>query len=369
MQSKQEEREALQQRINAHPLLDLPPQQRLQNARGYTELVELLLRYYAFDRKIQQALHSENGPRKEDSVLLRHEDALLEARYQPKHRHDTFDGVAFMEAAREAIQRYEAGRGAAFTTYFIKLYEQRLLRVSAQVAATREQRVFGPLRKEQLQLLKKLDDLLQRRNSPYTPQTLPESAVASLAEELGMAPERVRGVLVAVRMSKAVAPCASGEGEEEDASVLEVADPDVKVDARHVEAVEELAGVLDVLCDTDQKEYTRLFMTNDVLSPLKEEDSAADPVAYGRVLLRYEAELFRAVFERPYLCFVFEEKPVPDSVRNIVAGRLRLPLRDSSIVAYKKSKGEVRSASGVSNARKRFEKLRVQLRKQLECPE
>lgn len=369
MQSKQEEREILRQRINTHPLLGEPAQQRLSHTRAYTELVELLLRYYAFDRKIEHALQSEDGPDGADVVLIRSEEALQNAQYRRKGRRETFDGVAFMEAVREALQRYDSQRGAAFTTYFMRLYEQRLMRASAQVTSTREQRIFGPLKKEHLQLLKKLDDLLLRRNSPYTPQTLPASAVASLAEELGLDADRVRGVLVAVRMSKAVAPRSTGEDDEEEgdeSSVLDAADPAVRVDSSRVETFQELAAALDILCDTDQKEYTRLFMTNDVLSPLKE-DTADDPVAYGRVLLQHEEALFRAVFERPYLCFVFEETPVPDSVRNIIVGRLRRPLRDSSIVAYKQSKGELKSASGVSNARKRFEKLREQLRRQLDA--
>lgn len=49
-------------------------------------------------------------------------------------------------------------------------------------------------------------------------------------------------------------------------------------------------------------------------------------------------------------------------MRGVILGKLRLPLRDSSIASYKQV-----YASAVSMARQRFEKLRMKLRGHLQA--
>lgn len=362
MQQYKEERvdrDALKQQINTHPLLALPPEERLQQTRQRMELAELLLRYHRFEQQLEKTLQT---PEDEGSALAESEASARNVYKKNKTARQHFDGVAFMETVVEALKWYDDSRGAAFTTYFYTLYQQRARRSNAREIAIVERQAFGPLKRQDLQLLKQLNKLILRQNLPYAPENLPDKLCVPLAEQLGITPKQLRGLLSTLRMIRLVEPSRSEDGEEQAPEEM-VAAPAEESPLHRVEVIQELAAALDLLAENDQKEYPRLFMTNDVLRPLKEpDDETDDPVAYARVLVRCEEVLFRAVFERPYLCFVYEETPRPDSMRNLVAGRLRRPLQDASIAAYK----QVRP-SAVSNARKRFQALQMQLRRQLEA--
>lgn len=348
------EREALKEQINQHPLLSLPPQERLQQTRQRMELAELLLRYHRFEQQLEKTLQT---PESEGSALYQSEVSARSVYRKNKKIQQHFDGVAFMETLLEALKWYDAERGAAFTTYFYILYQQRAQRSNAREIAVVERQAFGPLKRQDLQLLKQLNKLILRQNLPYAPENLPDRLCAPLAEQMGISTKQLRGLLATLRMIRLVEPACNEDGEEE-ASENSVAAP--QEDPLHqVEVIQELAAVLDLLAETEQKEYPRLFMTNDVLRPLKEPEPRDDPQAYARVLQNCEDVLFRAVLEQPYLCFVFEETPRPDSIHHIVMGRLRRPLRDASIAAYKQVK-----PSAVSNARKRFQDLQRQIRSQ-----
>lgn len=353
MQTKKKDRTALREQINAHPLLAFPPRERPAQARLRMELIELLLRYLKFDQQLERALQSD------DSALLQNEESLHRAQYEPSIRGRQFDGVAFMEAANEAIRRYDETSGTPFLGYFLMLYRQKLLHAASASVPVQEQKVFGPLKKRDMALLRKLNALLQRKNSLYRAEDLPPALCAPLAAELGVTEDALRELLRVVQMANTIAPKPSEEGGE----VQELPCPDPEstdfVDA--LETVQQLADALDMLCETEQKEYTRLFMTNDVLRPLKE-DEVVDDVGYARVLVQHEQALFTGVFVRPYLGFVYEPSPAPDTMRGVILGRLRLPLRDSSIASYKQV-----YASAVSMARQRFEKLRVKLRDRLQA--
>lgn len=345
------ERAALQQQINGHPLLALPPRQRQDQKRLRLELMRLVLRYFAFDKKLEQ------DTRDPDSALLKNEESLRRAQYDPASRSRQYDNLAYMNAICEAMDRYDGEKGVPFLSYFQLLYRQKLLHEARQSVAVQEQKAFGPLKKRDLELLKKLNDFLVRRHSRYTAETLPAEFCAPLATELGVAESALRQLLAVVRMANTIAPHPSEEGEEE--SELPAPDPEAEGFVRVVELAQQLSDLLDRICETEQKEYSRLFLTNDLLRPLKE-DQVVDDVGYARLLLRHEAGLFRAVFALPYLCFVYQLPPQPDSIRNIIAGKLRLPLRDSSIAAYKQV-----GAPAVSMAHRRFEKLQQTLRQQI----
>lgn len=358
MQQNKEERadrDALKQQINTHPLLALPPEERLGQTRQRMELAELLLRWYRFEQQLEKTLQTQ------DSALAESEASARGVYTRNKKIQQHFDGVAFMETVVEALKWYDASRGAAFTTYFYGLYQQRAQRSNAREIAIVERQAFGPLKRQDLQLLKQLNKLILRQNLPYAPENLPDKLCVPLAEQLGITPKQLRGLLSTLRMIRLVEPARNEDGEEE-APEEKVADAAEQNPARQIEAIQELAAALDLLAENDQKEYPRLFMTNDVLRPLKDPDGeTGDPVVYARVLVQCEEALFRAVFEKAYLRFVYEESPRPDSMRHLVKGRLRRPLQDASIAAYK----QVRP-SAVSNARKRFQALQKQLRRQLE---
>lgn len=359
MQKNKEEqarREALKQQINTHPLLDLPPQERLQKTRQRMELAELLLRYHNFEQQLEQELQDQT----EESVLWQSEASSRSLYKNNKKASRHFDGVAFMETVVEALKRYDAGRGAAFTTYFYTLYQQRVRRSNADEIAILERQAFGRLRRQDLQLLKQLNRLLLQRNLPYGPETLPEKLCAPLAEHMDITIDQLRDLLYTVRMIHLVEPTRTEDGEEQPPEEL-VADPTAGSPTRQMELCQALADALDILCENEQKEYPRLFMTNDVLHPLKEPAPGVDdPETYARVLLQYEDALFRAVLERPYLGYVYEETPRPDSMQHLIEGRLRRPLQDATIAAYK----QVRP-SAVSNARSRFRRLQQRLYSQL----
>lgn len=353
MQTKTMDRTALREQINAYPLLALPPQDRPAQARLRMELIELLLRYLKFDQQMERALQSE------DSALLQNEENLHRVQYEPALRGKQFDGVAFMEAANEAIRRYDEGAGVPFLSYFSMLYRQKLLHAAGESIPVQEQKVFGPLKKRDVALLRKLNALLQRKNSRYRAEDLPPALCAPLAVELGVTESALRELLRVVRMANTIAPKPAEEDDE--AQELPCPDPESTDFVGALETVQQLADALDMLCETEQKEYARLFMTNDVLRPLKE-DEIVDDIGYARVLVQHEQALFTGVFVRPYLGFVYEPTPTPDTMRGIILGKLRLPLQDSSIASYKQV-----YASAVSMARQRFEKLRVKLRGRLQA--
>ena len=343
------QRAALQQQINGHPLLALPPQQR-QDQRLRLELMRLVLRYFAFDKQL------ERDTRNPDSALLKNEESLRRAQYDPASRGRQYDNLAFMNAICEAMARYDGEKGVPFLSYFQLLYRQKLVREARQSVAVQEQKAFGPLKKRDMELLKKLNAFLLRRHSPHAAENLPAGLCASLAAELGVTESALRQLLAVVRMANTIAPRPAEEGEEEE---LPAPDPQSEGFVRAVELAQQLSDLLDRLCETEQKEYARLFLTNDLLRPLKEEE-LTDDVGYARLLLRHEAALFRAVFALPYLCFVYCPPPQPDSIRNLIAGKLRLPLPDSSIAAYKQV-----GAPAVSMAHRRFQKLQQTLRRQM----
>lgn len=351
MQTQMLERTALREQINSHPILELPPEERSGQARQRMEFIELLLRYLKFDRTLEEALQTE------ESALLQNEESLRRAQYDPMARSKQFDGVAFMEAVNEALRRYDPAAKTPFIGYFFVLYRQKLVHAAGAVTSVQEQKAFGPLKKRDMALLRKLNALLERKHSRYRAEDLPTALCAPLAEELGVTESSLRELLRIVRMANTIAPKEEEDGEPQE---LPFEDPDSTDFVTAVESVQQLAQALELLCETDQKEYTRLFMTNDVLRPLKE-DEVVDDVGYARALVQHEQELFDGIFERPYLGFVYEPQPAPDTMRGIILGKLRLPLRDSSIVAYKQV-----YASAVSMARRRFETLRATLRSRLQ---
>lgn len=353
MQTQKMDRTVLREQINAHPLLALPPQDRPAQARLRMELIELLLRYLKFDQQLERTLQTD------DSALLQNEESLHRAQYEPSVRGRQFDGVAFMEAANEAIRRYDEASGTPFLGYFSLLYRQKLLHAAGASIPVQEQRAFGPLKKRDMALLRKLNALLQRKNSRYRAEDLPPALCAQLVAELGVTESALRELLRVVRMANTIAPKSSEEDDEP--AELPCPDPESTDFVGALETVQQLADALDMLCETEQKEYTRLFMTNDVLRPLKE-DEIVDDIGYARVLVQHEQALFEGVFVRPYLGFVYEPTPAPDTMRGVILGKLRLPLRDSSIASYKQV-----YASAVSMARQRFEKLRMKLRGHLQA--
>lgn len=74
MQQNKEERadrDALKQQINTHPLLALPPEERLRQTRQRMELAELLLRWYRFEQQLEKTLQTQDSALAESEASAR----------------------------------------------------------------------------------------------------------------------------------------------------------------------------------------------------------------------------------------------------------------------------------------------------------
>lgn len=322
-----EEREALRQRINTHFLLRVPAEQRPLYTRQRLELTELLLEYKGFATLLRRDLGG-SGSTAEQSFWGYYQDR--------RTRTMAFDGLAFAQAAQTAIYGYSGEHGAAFLTYFDAVYE-RQLRGAAQ-EKSREERSLGlavPERKNKL--IRDLSRLLEQKYHGAPPDRLPEDLCASLAAVLAVTADDVARLWALARAVRAEPLPLDSPMPDGGAHTLAEAIPDPGTDdpQERLERSAWVSELLESFADLDKREYPRLFLTNDILRPLKQPDGRTDTAAYGRLLARYEAPLFAHVFWPGYLLFVLEHPPEPDCIRSVVLAHLCRPLQSQTIAAYK----------------------------------
>lgn len=336
--------ESLKNAINQHPLLALPAAERRKNTAAFHRFVELLMR----QKKASPERLAARMDKASDRLLLTEdEDAATRALFHPRTRTACVDLCALMEAACDALDTFDAGAGVQFLTYFDRLYSQRLLRAAGEKNSISDGRLYtAGLSRTDRKLIVQLNRLLE--NSGRTAEGLPPRLYRLYAEEMGISERRLRELLESLYKARHVDSLfvEGEEGEDDTREVEDRAQTDAMARMEHMEAV----GVaLEMLARLEEKEYPRLFLTNDITRTLKEEpDSAAE---CAKVLLRSEAVLWERVFVRAYLEFVLVPPPVPDSIRNVIRARVHpdRPLQDRSIAAFKKV-----SPSAVSQQRKRF---------------
>lgn len=322
-----QERDELRQRINTHFLLSVPVEQRPRYTRQRLELTELLLEYKGFAALLQRDLaNAEAGA----------EQAFWGYYQKRATRTMAFDGLAFAQAAQTAIYRYSGERGASFLTYFDTVYE-RQLRGAAQEKSREEQRLGLAVPARKNKLIRDLSRLLEQKYHGAPPNRLPEDLCAHLAAVLDITADEVARLWDLARAVRCEPlPLDSPLQEGSDYTLAEAAaDPDGADPQEKLERSAWVSELLEAFADLDKREYPRLFLTNDILRPLKQPDDRTDAAAYGRLLVRYEEALFAHVFWPGYLLFVLEQPPAPDSLRGIILAHLCRPLQSQTIAAYK----------------------------------
>lgn len=336
---------AMEQQINCHPALSETDADRQKNGReNYIDLCNLLMKYFRFDQQLaaQTALVSGTSTDKKLSIQDAEERLL-------KGKKTTFDGPAFMEAYLAAINGYIPDVGS-FTAYFYKLYVQRLNRAIDEQYQTAQRRSLSMGEKKARQI-KNLLTLL-RSTGQQDPARLPQALYPEYAKRLNVSEPVFRELIQLVLQMDAVpnVPVQDDEGDDMPDLLEGASDSAARKDLLREETVDTLCAMLELLTDIDEREYPRLFLTNALIKPLKEDSiSESARIPYAQAMVRQEDLLWQRILILSYLEFVFSAPPVPDSVRNIVLCSLNRPLMDKTIAEYKQV-----SASAVSQNSKRF---------------
>lgn len=338
------EQQELRRRIEKHPLLTLPPEQRVGQTAQRMELLMLIMRLKKFDRKLERRNQSQ------DLAILADEQELHDSRVSCISRlAGKYDSVAFMSTIDKALLGYDASQGTPFLAYFDRIYVHELHRAANREDAINHQgRVAltsreGHLIKEMQRLSKVLG---------YHLKDLPHRYDEELARSLDLTPAQLRDLMEkADAVERFVSMDQMADSEDDSTPAMQISDPHGGDAQTQLENLAEILRAVQMFADLDCQEYPRLFFTNDVLRPLKEEDGPISPDAYCRVLLRIQKSLWDQIFVHGYIEFTFAPPPAPDCIEHLLDARLSRPLQDASIAAYKKV-----SAAAVSYQRKRYTK-------------
>lgn len=109
--------------------------------------------------------------------------------------------------------------------------------------------------------------------------------------------------------------------------------------------------VIALFAGKDIKDYPRLFFTTDVLGPLCAAKPTFPPECYCALLEKQEDLLWRHIFVRGYIDFLFDPAH-PARLRILPDTPLAHPLRDSSVAAYQHV-----TPAAVSSQRKQYTAL------------
>ena len=338
----------LQEAIETHEILRLPPEQRLSSERLRMEFVLLVMRYCGFEQKLEKRLRQQ-----ETVALVEQEDEMEQALYQKKGRAKKFDSFAFLTAFNSAVKGYDASAGVPFLGYFHSIYSREIVKTAQQQRRVVHQEE-APLTRDETRIWKELTKLCEKLGLDWN--TLPASYYKKIADYLGMSEQAVRGTMQKCMLARRLTSL--DEEIDDDGNTPDAADPDAEDPQTRLERMEEILKAVTRFADLDAKEYPKLFFTNDILAPLREKNPAVDPGAYCGVLKRVEPTLWRGVFVPQYISFVFAPPPEPDCVQNLLCAKMLRPLQDASIAAYKNV-----SAAAVSYQRKKYAELQRSWRK------
>ena len=181
------EQQELRRRIEEHPLLTLPPEQRVGQTAQRMELLMLIMRLKKFDRKLERRNQSQ------DLAILADEQELHDSRVSRISRlAGKYDSVAFMSTIDKALLGYDASQGTPFLAYFDRIYVHELHRAANREDAINHQgRVAltsreGHLIKEMQRLSKVLG---------YHLKDLPHRYDEELARSLDLTPAQLRDLM------------------------------------------------------------------------------------------------------------------------------------------------------------------------------
>lgn len=340
----------LQQAIETHEILRLPPSERLGAERLRMDFTLLVMRFFGFEQKLERRLS-----REDTAALVEQEEELDQALYQKTGRTRRFDSLAFLTAVNGALQRYDAGAGVPFLGFFRMVYSQEIVRTARQQRRAVHQEE-APLTRDETRIWKELTRLCEKLGLDWS--TLPDSYCRKLAGFLGMSEAAVRGTMQKCMLARRLTSL--DEAVDDEGNTPDAPDPHAENPQTRLEQMEEVLRAVTGFADLDAREYPRLFFTNDILAPLREQNPAVPPQAYCGALRRVEPFLWRGVFVEGYIRFVFVPPPEPDCVRNLLVAGMARPLQDSTIAAYKKV-----SAAAVSYQRKKYTALQQEWRRSM----
>lgn len=326
----------LERCIEEHPLWRLSGEERLQDTDRWQELYLLVMRRKGFLQKVERRLQSR------ENSLAWDEDELLSARYsRAGRRRKLYDSCAFAESLRAAVKGYDPAKSGSFLAYFDAVYEKDLHRAANREQGQRQEGA-QPLTRGETNLWKELCRLTEKMG--LDPRELPASYYRTLAELLGVSREQVECLL---RKCSTTRWIISLDREEE--PLPEPEDLSARSEMERMERVQEAIEAIALFAERDAAEYPRLFFTTDVLAPMRAEVPKVDPTDYCVLLEKQESLLWARVFPRSYIDFVFQPPPMPDTLRRLLEARLRRPLKDATIAAFKGV-----TAAAVSYQRKRY---------------
>lgn len=340
----------LQQDIENHEILCLPPSERIGSDRLRMDFTLLVMRYCGFEQKLESRLNQQNI-----MTLAEQEDEMEQALYQKSGRTKKFDSIAFLTAVNNALRRYDPSEGVPFLGFFYTIYNREIVKTAQQQHRAVHQEE-APLTRDETRIWKELTRLCEKLGIDWS--KLPESYYKKIAGFLGMSESAVRGTIRKCMLARHLTSL--DEEIDDEGNTPDVPDPRAENPLARIEQMEEILKAIAYFADLDAKEYPRLFFTNDILAPLYEKEPAVTPQAYSNVLRQVEPFLWRGVFVQDYIRFIFAPPPNPDSVQNILLARMLRPLQDSSIAAYKHV-----SAAAVSYQRKKYTMLQSEWRRAL----
>lgn len=343
MNAESQQFERNKEEINRHPLLSLPREDREKDRRLYMEFYSLVLKNLGFLAVIERRA----GAGRERNILEEEELRWESSREKIAGTgFSYYDDLAFAEALKKAVNGYEQARSgdapaASFLTYFNQIYAREVRKESSRLSKT----VVNQTKSHDRQLMSKILVMLQKKyGEDYDIDNLPEQVIRSIAQTLEQEPEKLKELLAFYRDFRcpgSLAPEIGDDGEEMESNL---ADSLAENPFEAVRYSELLLNIMEDICDVDDREYSRLFLTNTLLSGAKEDD-APDSCEF---LLKNENFLLARVFVHGYLRFVMV-LPEQISARAIILAPLIRALLDATIAEYKGV-----GPTAVSNRRKQY---------------
>lgn len=340
-----EEREA---RINQNPLFTLAPEVRMdsnhQAARA--QLVSDLLKCKNFQQELEARLHNT-----ERNVLEEDQAKIKQSVEDAANRTKGFDGVAFTEAVRDAIQKYDPTRGAAFLTFFERLYAQKMLQHGNELLNINEGRVITKRSKQDAKLLAQISKFRKDTGLELT-----DAVCRKLAEITGTTPERI----LAVAQTQSSAALDADLSDEDDGMTLgdNIADTvNAQDETERKILIEETAAHLAALDGASDND--RLFFSS-LLATLLRAMPDGKAVLFCRALAAHEDALWRNVLHRAFLAQQFGCTPDALTLAEFIRQARRTDVTDADIAAYGGvSKGAVSQRH--TTFRKRYHGILVEL--------
>lgn len=273
--------------INEHPILTLTIEQRKaeieRQSRMYLEFVNLMLKNLNYQSKLEKQLDDLS-----DTLLSQTERTNSRNAFSDAQILMQFDPEAFMDAIITSLSTYnpehigESGRQATFLTYFNNFYIKNSRKNTARMNSA------VSIDNSDLKLLRRVDK--------YLKETFRDSRSLSdlTADELKTLTKAVK--TTPKRMEQALRYYCSLRNP---LSLDELPETDAAAHWDIFDCVDSVVSTLEAVCDADEQEYPRLFLSNDILSFGRENEDCCS------VFTKYEYTLMNKVFFTSYLHFVF----------------------------------------------------------------